>query len=121
MRPVLPVDVSAAARALLAVPAPVRAAWARRLIKEACAADAYCRQTGRAHGRWGNGTLMAAAHGHPIGNEVCFDDLDYLDCQVRVLTALRAYRQAEAQGKQRMTVGSSSRRRTAMSSPQSTQ
>lgn len=92
MRPVLPGDVSTAARALLLVPREARAAQARRLIDQASAADAHCRQTGRAHGRWGNGTLMAAAYSHPLGQEIRFDDPDYLDCQLHVLKALRIYR-----------------------------
>lgn len=108
MRPVLPGDVSAAARALLPVPRQARPDRARRLIDEACVADAHCRQTGRAHARWGNGTLMAAAYGHPMGHEISFDDPDYLDCQVRVLEALRAYSDAEAQEKEHLAVGPNS-------------
>ncbi len=121
MRPVLPGDVSAAARALLPVPPHARAAQARRLIDEASAADTHSRRTGRAHGRWGNGTLMAAAHGHPMGREVRFDDPDYLDCQLAILTALRDIHQPGAQEMQRRAVGSRSSRLTAMASPHSSQ
>lgn len=121
MKPVLPGDVSAAARMLLTVPPHVRMKRAERLIDEARAADAHCRRTGRAHPRWGNGTLMASAHGHPMGQEVCFDDPDYLDCQLAILHALRAFHQLEAQEMQRRAVGFSSNRLTAMSSPHASQ
>lgn len=97
MRPVLPGDVSAAARALLPVSRARRADFARRLIEEAQAADLYCRTEGRAHPRWGNGTLMAAAHGHEMGCEGTFCDPDYLDCQMQVLGALLALGRAETE------------------------
>ncbi len=121
MRSVLPGDLTAAARALLPVPPKRRSSMARCLIREAAAADAYCREHRRAHRLWGNGTLMAAAHGHPMGNEMSFDDPDYIKCQIHVLNALLAHVQAEAQDTQRITVGSSSRRFGAISSPQSSQ
>lgn len=94
MKPVLPGDVAAAARALLPVPRAGRADLARRLIEEACAAESYCTTMAKAHARWGNGTLMAAAFGYPMGRELTFDDPEYLDCQVRVLEALRQHMQA---------------------------
>lgn len=121
MKPVLPGDVSAAARALLPVPPDARPALARRLIEAASAADAHCRQTGRAHARWGNGTLMAAAFGWPQGREVCFEDSDFLHCQITVMAALRERDQPEAQEIQRMAAGSRSSRLGAMQSPHSSQ
>lgn len=121
MRPVLPGDVSAAARVLLPVPAEARYATARRLIDEACAADLYRRRHGRAHGRWGNGTLMASAHGHPKGREISFDDPDFLDCQLRVIEALIDHSEPEAQPIQRTAAGSNSRRFMAIASPHSSQ
>ncbi|WP_437438244.1 DUF7742 family protein [Mameliella alba] len=121
VKPVLPGDVIAAARALLPVPPDMRSELARRLIDEACAADLHCQRTGRAHVRWGNGTLSAAAHGCEMGRETCFEDPDFLDCQVKMLDALRAFYQPEAQEIQRIAVGSSSRRLMAISSPQSSQ
>lgn len=116
MKPVLPGDVSAAARMLLTVPPHARTKGAERLIDEARAADVHCRRTGRAHPRWGNGTLMAAAHGHPMGQEVCFDDPDYLDCQLAILHALRACHQPEAQKRHQHAAAASANRLTAVSS-----
>lgn len=121
MKPVLPGDVTAAARALLPLPPEARSGFAHRLIDEACAADLHCRRTGQAHRCWGNGTLLGAAHGHEMGREACFEDPEFLDCQVKMLESLRAFRQPEAQEIQRLAVGSSSRRLTAISSPQSSQ
>lgn len=121
MRPVLPGDVSAAARALLRVPSVARPALARRMLQEADAADCYRRRFRRAHRDWGNGTLMAAALARPAGPEPRLDDPDYLDCQFVMLEALLTRTQPEAQEMQRRAVGSSSRRLTAISSPQSSQ
>jgi hypothetical protein len=61
---------------------------ARRLIDEASAADRFCKTHAKAHRRWGNGTLMAAAYSHEMGRELSFDDPDYLDCQLCVIRAL---------------------------------
>ncbi|MBN7785262.1 hypothetical protein JYP51_10045 [Ponticoccus gilvus] len=90
MRPVLPGDVSAAARALLAVAPEGRAALAQRLLTEAAAADRYRRRFRRAHPDWGNGTLRAAALAHPVAAEPRLDDRDHLDCQFLVIEALLA-------------------------------
>ena len=61
MRPVLPGDAFDAARALLGCPVPERAACLQRMLAEAAAADAYRKRLGRAHPRWGNGSLMGRA------------------------------------------------------------
>ncbi len=121
MRPVLPGDITAAARVLLAVPAQRRTSLARRLIDEASAADRYCQCHHMVHPRWGNGTLSAAAHGHDMQRESGFGDPDYMECQLRVFEALLAPRQPEAQEMQRTAVGSSSSRRGVMASPHSSQ
>jgi hypothetical protein len=88
MRPVLPGDVSAAARALLAVPPGLRAGLARRLVAEAEAADRYRRRFRRAHALWGNGTLRAAALMRPLAAEPRGDDRDHLACQGLLIEAL---------------------------------
>ncbi|WGW02523.1 DUF7742 family protein [Tropicibacter oceani] len=94
MRPVLPGDVSAAARALLAVPASARGGLARRLVLQADAADRYRRRLGKAHPFWGNGTLMAAALGRGAArDEPRLDDPDYAECFIAVLNALLDRRQ----------------------------
>ncbi|MCV6824099.1 MULTISPECIES: hypothetical protein [Halocynthiibacter] len=62
MRPFLHGDITALARALVALP---RADWPRRAVEimaQAEAADIYRIRTGRAHPNWGNGSLMAAAN-----------------------------------------------------------
>ncbi len=89
MRPVLPGDVSAAVRALLAVAPEGRAALAQRLVTEA-AADRYRRRFRRGHPDWGHGTLWAAALAHPVAAEPRLDDRDHLDCQFLVIEALLA-------------------------------
>ncbi len=95
MRPVLSGDVSAAARALLTVPASARGSLAKRLVILAEAADQYRRKLGKAHPFWGNGTLMAAALGRcPLPAERRMDDPDYAECFVTVLEALRDRRNA---------------------------
>jgi hypothetical protein len=54
-------DLEAACAALLALPAEARTEGASALLAEAHAADRYARRFGRAHPRWGDGSLMAAA------------------------------------------------------------
>jgi hypothetical protein len=88
MRPILPGDVTAAARALLHVPPGFRDALMKRIITEAEAADCYRRKFRKAHAVWGNGTLMAAALARPVAREPRSNDRDYLDCQARVIDAL---------------------------------
>lgn len=90
MRPLLHGDVSCAARALLAVAPGKRAALCRRMLREAEAADRFRLRHGRLHPRWGNGSLMAAARGHPMADEPGFDDAGYRRCLVLVLRALGA-------------------------------
>ncbi|WP_171099741.1 hypothetical protein [Ruegeria sp. HKCCD7255] len=88
MRPVLHGDVSAAARALLAVPATDRERLCGRMIAEAEAADQHVAQTGRLHPVFGNGSLMAAARGRHLADEPGFDNLSYCACFEMVLRHL---------------------------------
>ena len=87
MRPVLPGDVSAAVRALLAVAPEARAALAQWLLTEAAAADRYRRRFCRAHPDWGNGTLRAAALARPVSAEPRLDERDHLGCQFLLIEA----------------------------------
>ncbi|KIC22639.1 DUF7742 family protein [Leisingera sp. ANG-Vp] len=80
-RPLLPGDVSAAARALLAVPAGARNALCRRIFGGAAEALAY----GKLHPRWGDGSLSAAARGYRLADEPFLDDPEYLACTRLVL------------------------------------
>lgn len=129
MRVVLHGDVSCAARALHAVPGAQRPGLCRQIIAEAEAADRFFRRNGRAHAAWGNGSLMAAARKYPLADEPSFDNMDYCACVVMVLTALQADHasrqgapsQPDAQLTQRRQAGSSSSRRSAIGSPQSSQ
>lgn len=88
MRPLLHGDVSSAARALYAVPVSAREGLCARLIREAEAADAHLRRTGRVHPLWGNGSLMSAAHKRRLADEPGFDDPGYCQCFETVLRAL---------------------------------
>lgn len=88
MRPVLPGDVSNAARALLCVPRGMRAGLCARMIGEAEAADEYARRMGRLHPLWGNGSLMSAARKRMLADEPTFDDVEYCECFEQVLRGL---------------------------------
>lgn len=90
MRRVLYGDVRAAARALLAVPEDARGRLLTRLFCEAEAADAHRLQTGRAHPRYGTGSLMSAALTHKVAREPYLDDPAYAACMVEVFEALVA-------------------------------
>jgi hypothetical protein len=83
-------DVIAAALVLLALP---MGDWDRavdRLIMEASVADSYRQRHGRHHPVWGDGSLMAAAGGHPRLREPFLSDIRYLLALIRVLDALVA-------------------------------
>ncbi|WP_456300435.1 DUF7742 family protein [Thalassococcus lentus] len=121
MRPVLPDDLFAAARACLAVPPHVRFAHAQSLVGAAMVADAYRQRNNRLHPVFGGGTLMAAALAHEQVSEARVDNADFRECLIDVLRALRCLDQPDAQEIQREAVGSSSRRLMAISSPQSSQ
>ena len=92
MRPVLHGDVVAAARALLAMPAEKRRSAMGTMLSRASAADAYRKRFGRAHGAWGNGSLMAVAHGYELRPEPFLDDAEYCACLVMVFDTLMAWR-----------------------------
>ena len=88
MRPVLHGDVSAAACALLALAPCCRPRALAAMLAEADAADLFRKRTGRAHPRWGNGSLMAAALGHKRAPEPFLDQPDYAACMALVFEAL---------------------------------
>lgn len=90
MRPVLPIDISNAARALLSVPHEMRQGFAARLVRNAAMADRYRKRFGRAHADWGNGTLMAAARMWPLAPEPRSDNQAFLECQFMVFDAVLA-------------------------------
>jgi len=88
MRRVLHGDVTAAARALFAVPPAARPGLLDRLFDEAEAADRHRMETGRAHPRFGTGSLMSAALGHPVTREPYLDDPGYAACMAAVFNVL---------------------------------
>ncbi|MBY6055868.1 hypothetical protein [Leisingera daeponensis] len=87
-RPVLPGDVSAVARALLAVPQDCRLSLCRRIFGGAAEAAAHCGVLGRLHPVWGDGSLSAAARRYDLSCEPFLDDPDYLGCTRLVLREL---------------------------------
>lgn len=134
MRPAHWPDVSAAARALLAVPPEARPARARAMVEAAHAAHCAMNRLGRAHPRLGNGGLMVLARMAPLPPEPPLSDPEFAHCLLSVLKALREWRadparrarrrrsvQPAAQPTQRTAAGSSASRFGAIASPHSSQ
>lgn len=96
MREVYLSDVTAAARALLAVPPAFREEACAQLLSEAEWADKYTKRLGKPHQRWGNGTLMAAARSRRLMPERTFSDPDYAACFILVFQCLQRHRAAKA-------------------------
>jgi hypothetical protein len=90
MRPVLPGDVSTAARALLAVPKHERPALAHLLVARADMAHGFAQTWGRAHPVWGTGSLMSAALHLPCHPEPVASDPAYALALIDVLRAVVA-------------------------------
>lgn len=90
MRPVTQTDLMAAARVLLVTPAAARETEAAGLINQAVIADAYRRETGRLHPRFGNGSVVSAALAHPQGTPEIPGDREYLSCMALFLDVLLA-------------------------------
>jgi len=91
MRPVLHGDVVSAARLVYTIPAGERTAALSKLLARAEAADLYRRKHGRAHPRWGDGSLMAVAQRRELPNEPTLRDSDYCRCLSTVFLALAAW------------------------------
>lgn len=98
MRRVLIDDVAVVARVLLATPPSARTLRLARLITMAEAADAHRSSTGRAHPRWGSGSLMAAASGMQKVPPPDFDDEEVCSVWMMILAALVAHRSRQAGG-----------------------
>lgn len=98
MRPVGLGDLAAAAGALMAAPEGARAALMQAMLREAERADAFRAASGRYHPRLGNGTLMAAALGHPRAALAGPNDAAWLDCLAQATRAVIAHRCARAGG-----------------------
>lgn len=89
MRPVLPGDVAAVACALLTIEPRERPDAMVRMIARANKADRHRFVTGKAHPKWGNGSLAAAVKGMDRYQEPFHDDPDYCDCMMTVYAALK--------------------------------
>ena len=94
MRPVLPGDLDAATRLLLTLPPGARAGRAAALVAQADTADRWRKRTGRAHPRWGDGSLMAAARLAARPAPVWRCDAAYCAALAAVLRALADRRSA---------------------------
>lgn len=89
-RPVLPGDISTAARALLAVTPCARARLCSEIFTGAQIACAYVEETRQLHPQWGDGTLNSAARRFELADEPSYDTPDYLASTQLVLEALSA-------------------------------
>lgn len=78
-------DVVTLARALLKHPAHLRARMCARIVEEAHAAAEHMRNTGCAHGRFGDGSLTSAALRHQPAREPVSIKGDYAACLLLVL------------------------------------
>ena len=67
----------------------------QRMLRAAELADRYRQRRGRAHPRFGSGSLMAAAGRWQQLPEPFLDDPDYLDCLYLVIEALRGRKRCE--------------------------
>lgn len=94
-RPVLPGDVTAVARALLAVEPAQREVLCSAIFSQA---DSDCHSAGQGGFGKGDGTLSAAARQHRLADEPTLDNPEYLRCTIRVLHAVleRVSQQAAA-------------------------
>ena len=94
MRTITHGDVSVVARAVRGMPSDEQQEFVRTLLVNAHAADRYCRKTGRVHPQWGNGSLMAAAHGAgvPTGHTPFMSDVSYLEAFAAVIHTILEWR-----------------------------
>lgn len=88
-RPVLHGDVTALARALLSVPVHERDELAGAITLWAEEADAHRLATGNVHSKYGTGSIMSAALPFVTVSEPRMDDLDYIDCTIMALNAVK--------------------------------
>ena len=88
MRRILHGDLVAMARHLLTLPPDQRPAACAQALDQADAADRFRKRLGRAHPRWGNGTLMARARVIPLPREPALCDPAYAACLILVLQSV---------------------------------
>jgi hypothetical protein len=85
-------DLCTLARALLVVAPGRRAALARHILDCAAYAETYRCKLKRAHPRWGNGSVDAAARSFPLAPVSGFEDHEYCACFAAALSACMARR-----------------------------
>jgi hypothetical protein len=93
MRPLLPGDLDAAARALWPLPPDRWAAEADRLVRAADLADRHRKRLGRSHPAWGDGSLMAAALLMGQRSQPPWCDDSYCAALAAIIAALQRRRQ----------------------------
>ncbi|WP_442345827.1 DUF7742 family protein [Flavimaricola marinus] len=100
MRPVLPSDLDACARALMQGPACERAIKADGILHAADLADRFRKRTGRLHPDFGDGSLGAAAWraGQVPRPPRC--DSSYCECLTMMLERLSNWRSRMAGGRE---------------------
>lgn len=92
MRRVLPGDIVALACALLDVPGGARARYCKATFEHAHAAHKYFKRFGRAHGRWGNGSLQSVFSRERLGAEPGYGNVEYCRATAMALLELDAWR-----------------------------
>lgn len=92
MRPLSHGDVARAARVLIGMPEAAHEAALALMFEQVETADAYRRERGRPHPRWGDGSLGAVALRWPIRPEPPLEDLGYARALARVFEAVVAHR-----------------------------
>jgi hypothetical protein len=92
MRSVHLCDLNLAARTLMMVRAEGRSLRIAQILDQAHAADKFRKRTGRAHSRYGNGTLAAACHHQPKHMMPAQCDENYLASMEVVIRGLLARR-----------------------------
>ncbi|MDB4198154.1 hypothetical protein N9777_07800 [Ascidiaceihabitans sp.] len=85
MRPVLVIDLTTAARALLAAPSQQRMQLSTKMLQVADFGDRYRRRFKQSHARFENGALAATAQKYALAVEPTVDDWDYCACLELVL------------------------------------
>ncbi|MGD9917900.1 MAG: hypothetical protein AB7U46_07760 [Paenirhodobacter sp.] len=91
MRAISHGDLILAARAVRGLPVARRPELLARMLEEAHVADRYRKRLGRAHPRWGNGSLMARAMAEPLAPEG-WPDAEALEALAQVIAAVRLWR-----------------------------
>jgi hypothetical protein len=88
-------DLCTLARALLAVESDRRLSLARHILDCAHYAETYRRKLNRAHPRWGNGSVDAAARSFPLAPASGFGNAEFCACFGVALSVCMANRRGK--------------------------